>query len=179
MDAFAAFAPTGWLLNPDDFRSSTLLLLSLVAVGAVAGILFWSGVVDAVLWVIGVVVRGGTAIGFRASWPLFLAVQFALLALGLEAVERAEQFRPAFVLMDIGMPRLNGLEATKRIREQPWGQRMTIIALTGWGQDADRERTHEAGCNGHLVKPVSMSDLQRVLAEVSEAGAVGAGKRGR
>ena len=71
---------------------------------------------------------------------------------GVEAVEVAEQFHPEVILMDVGMPRLNGLDATKRIREQPWGEGMTIIALTGWGQDGDKERSREAGCNGHLVK---------------------------
>ena len=69
--------------------------------------------------------------------------------------------QPEVVLMDVGMPRLNGYEATRRIREQPWGRGMSIIALTGWGQDADRARTREAGCDGHLVKPVSLDDLTR------------------
>jgi PAS domain S-box-containing protein len=83
---------------------------------------------------------------------------------GLEAVEVAEQFRPQLVLMDIGMPKLNGYEATRRIREQPWGRDMAIIALTGWGQEVDRARSKEAGCDGHLVKPVNMSDLEKLLA---------------
>jgi CheY-like chemotaxis protein len=84
---------------------------------------------------------------------------------GVEAVAEAERFRPEVILMDVGMPRLNGLDATRRIREQPWGQAMTIIALTGWGQDKDRERSREAGCDGHLVKPVDIADLERVLGE--------------
>ena len=84
---------------------------------------------------------------------------------GLEAVSVAETFRPEIILMDVGMPRLNGLDATKRIRAQAWGAGMTIIALTGWGQEHDRERSREAGCNGHLVKPVDMSDLERLLAK--------------
>ena len=66
--------------------------------------------------------------------------------------------------MDVGMPRLNGLDATRRIREQPWGRTMTIIALTGWGQDGDKERSREAGCDGHLVKPVNLQDLEKLLA---------------
>ena len=65
--------------------------------------------------------------------------------------------------MDVGMPRLNGLEATRRIREREWGGAITIIALTGWGQDSDRERSREAGCDGHLVKPVDPSELQKLL----------------
>lgn len=83
---------------------------------------------------------------------------------GLEAVERAGHFRPDLILMDVGMPRLNGLDATRRIREHPWGRGITIVALTGWGQDADRERTRAAGCDAHLVKPVDLSDLEKVLA---------------
>jgi CheY-like chemotaxis protein len=85
---------------------------------------------------------------------------------GVEALEKAETFRPEVVLMDVGMPRLNGLEATRRLRGRPWGRQVTIIALTGWGQENDRERSREAGCDGHLVKPVELSDLQKVLTEV-------------
>ncbi len=85
---------------------------------------------------------------------------------GLEAVEQAERVRPALVLMDVGMPRLNGLEATRRIRERPWGHDAVIVALTGWGQDGDRARSKEAGCDGHLVKPISLTDLQSVLGQI-------------
>lgn len=82
---------------------------------------------------------------------------------GLEVVAKAEKFRPEVILMDVGMPKLNGLEATKRIREQPWGRNVKIIAVTGWGQDGDRERTRAVGCDGHLVKPISLDDLQKLL----------------
>jgi PAS domain S-box-containing protein len=85
---------------------------------------------------------------------------------GLETVALSEQFRPQVVLMDIGMPRLNGYEATRRIREQPWGRDVTVIALTGWGQEEDRARSKEAGCDGHLVKPIDLPDLERLLAEL-------------
>ncbi len=85
---------------------------------------------------------------------------------GIEAVEAAEEFRPEVILMDVGMPRLNGYEATRRIREQPWGQSVTIIALTGWGQEGDRVQSREAGCDGHLVKPVNLPDLEKLLAEL-------------
>jgi CheY-like chemotaxis protein len=67
--------------------------------------------------------------------------------------------------MDIGMTKLNGLDATRQIRAHPWGQRMVIIALTGWGQDNDRERSRVAGCDGHLVKPVSHTDLKILLGD--------------
>jgi PAS domain S-box-containing protein len=85
---------------------------------------------------------------------------------GVQALEQAERFRPEVVLMDIGMPKLNGLEATRRLREQPWGRDMRIIALTGWGHEGDRERSAEAGCDGHLVKPVDFSELEKLLSEV-------------
>jgi PAS domain S-box-containing protein len=82
---------------------------------------------------------------------------------GVEAVEVAEAFRPQVILMDVGMPRLNGYEATRRIREQPWGRSVRIIALTGWGQEGDKLQSKEAGCDGHLVKPVNLPDLERLL----------------
>jgi CheY-like chemotaxis protein len=84
---------------------------------------------------------------------------------GLEAIERAEDFRPEIILMDVGMPRLNGYEATKQIRGLEWGKDIIIVALTGWGQERDRELSRAAGCNGHLVKPVSLPDLERKLTE--------------
>ena len=86
---------------------------------------------------------------------------------GLEAVEVAEEFRPEVILMDMGMPRLNGYEATRRIREQEWGRDIVIIAMTGWGQDRDRELSKKAGCSGHLVKPVNFPDLESLLANLS------------
>lgn len=86
---------------------------------------------------------------------------------GLEAIDRAEELRPHVIFMDLGMPALDGYEATRRIRERPWGGAVTIIALTGWGQESDRARSQAAGCNGHFVKPVSLSDLQRLLATVA------------
>jgi CheY-like chemotaxis protein len=88
---------------------------------------------------------------------------------GLHAIEQAERFRPDLILMDVGMPRLNGLEATRRIREQPWGKLMTVVALTGWGQEADRERSREAGCDGHLVKPVDLDELRKLLANKAQS----------
>jgi PAS domain S-box-containing protein len=86
---------------------------------------------------------------------------------GLEALEQAERLHPEVILMDLGMPRMNGLEATRRIRAQDWGKGITIIALTGWGQEADRQRSREAGCDGHLVKPVKLPDLQSLLEKLA------------
>lgn len=82
---------------------------------------------------------------------------------GEESIQAARAFLPDLILMDIGMPRVNGLDATRMIREEPWGAGVTIIALTGWGQDADRQRSKEAGCDGHLVKPVDLDELQRLM----------------
>ena len=84
---------------------------------------------------------------------------------GLEAVELAARFRPEVVLLDIGMPELDGYAVCRRIRQHPWGKAMVIVALTGWGQDGDRRKAEEVGFNGHLVKPVEPSALLRLLAE--------------
>ena len=83
---------------------------------------------------------------------------------GLAAVEAAGEFRPDVILLDIGLPKLNGYEACRRIREQPWSKGMVIVALTGWGQDEDRRRSEEAGFNHHMVKPVEVDALEKVLA---------------
>jgi PAS domain S-box-containing protein len=108
--------------------------------------------------------------GSMAAMLRLLGHEVATAHDGLEAVAAAEAFRPEVILMDVGMPRLNGLDATRRIREQDWGRRPTIVALTGWGQDADRARTRAAGCDGHLVKPVSLFDLQNLLTELAGNG---------
>ena len=82
---------------------------------------------------------------------------------GLEAIAAAEGFRPEVVLLDIGMPRLNGLEACRRIRERPWARDVLIVALTGWGQDDDRRRTSQAGFDAHLVKPADPEAIVKLL----------------
>lgn len=85
---------------------------------------------------------------------------------GLTAVESAAEFRPDVILLDIGLPKLNGYEAARRIREQPWGQNIVLVALTGWGQDDDRKRSKEAGFNDHMVKPVDHEALTKLLADL-------------
>jgi len=82
---------------------------------------------------------------------------------GLEAVEKAEAFRPEVVLLDLGMPKLDGYEAARRIGTRPWARLTRIVAVTGWGQDADRERAKEAGFHEHLVKPVDPESLSKVI----------------
>lgn len=85
---------------------------------------------------------------------------------GLEGIEAAEKFRPEVILLDIGMPKLNGYETAERIRQQPWSKQMVLIALTGWGQEGDRERSREAGFDLHLVKPVDYAQLAAFLAQM-------------
>ena len=89
---------------------------------------------------------------------------------GAVALESAEQHRPEVVLLDIGMPKLDGYEVARRIRAQPWGQRITLVALTGWGQDSDRRRSQEAGFDSHLVKPLDLDKLTELLAGLPSAG---------
>jgi CheY-like chemotaxis protein len=83
---------------------------------------------------------------------------------GHQAVVLAESFRPEVILMDLGMPRLDGLEASRKIRSQPWGKAIRIIALTGWGREQDRVRTQHAGIDLHWVKPVDPHALSSILA---------------
>jgi CheY-like chemotaxis protein len=84
---------------------------------------------------------------------------------GLEAVEAAVNLRPEVVLLDIGLPNLNGYEVCRRIRRQPGGKRMLLVALTGWGQEEDRQMCRDAGFNSHLVKPVELPALMKLLAK--------------
>jgi PAS domain S-box-containing protein len=85
---------------------------------------------------------------------------------GLEALDVAAMFRPDLILLDIGMPRLNGHETARRIREQPWSKGVLLVALTGWGQEEDRRRSDEAGFDSHMVKPVEPAALAKLLANL-------------
>jgi PAS domain S-box-containing protein len=84
---------------------------------------------------------------------------------GRQAVEMAGSFRPDVVLLDIGLPLLNGYEAAQTIRKQAWGEKMVLFALTGWGQQEDRERSKQAGFDVHLVKPIDHDELMHKLEE--------------
>jgi DNA-binding response OmpR family regulator len=86
---------------------------------------------------------------------------------GEQAVEAAEAIRPDVALLDIGMPKLNGYDTCRRMREQPWGKGMFLIALTGWGRAEDRRRADEAGFDLHMVKPVDPDVLVKLLASWS------------
>jgi PAS domain S-box-containing protein len=83
---------------------------------------------------------------------------------GLKAVAAAERIRPHAVLLDIGLPSLNGYEVCRRIRQQPWGKDLILVAVTGWGQEVDRHRSREAGFDTHIVKPVDPDVLMRLVA---------------
>ncbi|HET8875358.1 MAG TPA: chemotaxis protein CheB [Casimicrobiaceae bacterium] len=87
---------------------------------------------------------------------------------GLAAFTAAEAFRPGVILLDIGMPKMNGYDVARRIRAASWGRDIVLIALTGWGQPEDREKSREAGFDHHLVKPVDPSALTRLLAGIAE-----------
>jgi CheY-like chemotaxis protein len=89
---------------------------------------------------------------------------------GFEAVKLAEAERPDTILMDVGMPRMNGYDATRRIRETAWGKQILIVALTGWGQPDDLRASSEAGCSAHLVKPVNFALLERLFQSASHVG---------
>lgn len=82
---------------------------------------------------------------------------------GLEAVNSAATFRPDVILLDIGLPKMNGYDACRAIRAQPWGAKITIVALTGWGNDEDRGNEEAAGFNGHLTKPVDLDVMMKLL----------------
>jgi PAS domain S-box-containing protein len=101
----------------------------------------------------------------------FLGAEVAVVHDGKAALEAMKTFQPAVVLLDLGMPGMNGLEVAKRMREDPACKETTLVALTGWGQREDRRRTHEAGFDYHLVKPADVSTLQSILSlrEVQEA----------
>ncbi|MBL8848565.1 MAG: PAS domain S-box protein, partial [Planctomycetaceae bacterium] len=86
---------------------------------------------------------------------------------GQQGVDTAAEFRPDVMLLDIGLPKLNGYEACRRIREQSWGADIVLIAVTGWGQDEDRRRSQAAGFDHHLVKPLDPQQLSKLLSQLS------------
>lgn len=98
---------------------------------------------------------------------------------GVEALDTAGRIRPDVVLLDIGMPKLNGYETARRIRSEPWGRSMLLIAQTGWGQEEDKSRSRDAGFDHHATKPVEpaalISLIQGVSPPAAEAADTGAG----
>jgi CheY-like chemotaxis protein len=84
---------------------------------------------------------------------------------GEEALRVGPRLRPDVVLLDLGMPDMDGYEVARRIRREPWGRDIWLVALTGWGQDQHRHRTKEAGFDRHLTKPAELEALRAVLSE--------------
>jgi PAS domain S-box-containing protein len=93
----------------------------------------------------------------------FLGAEVRVVHDGLAALEAVSSFKPTVVLLDLGMPGMNGLEVARRMREDPEAKGTTLVALTGWGQREDRRRTTEAGFDYHLVKPADLGALQSIL----------------
>ena len=83
---------------------------------------------------------------------------------GLAAVEAAEQFQPDLILLDVGLPQIDGFEVCRRIRAQNGSRSVKIVAVTGWGQNEDRRKSAQAGFDGHMVKPVDFAALMQLLA---------------
>ncbi len=88
---------------------------------------------------------------------------------GPAALERARSFAPEVVFLDIGLPGMNGYEVARRLRAEPNGGALTLVALTGWGTDDDRKRAHDAGFDHHLTKPVDAAQVHALLADRSAA----------
>lgn len=88
---------------------------------------------------------------------------------GAEAIELARQHRPEVVLLDIGMPQMDGYEVARRLRRESWGSTLTLVAITGWGQDKDQRQAADAGFNAHLTKPVLPDVLENLLAQETPA----------
>jgi PAS domain S-box-containing protein len=86
---------------------------------------------------------------------------------GDSALATLAEFRPDLALLDIGMPKMNGYELAAEIRKQPWGERIRLVAVTGWGQANDRQRALDAGFDAHFVKPVELTELQKFCASIS------------
>jgi CheY-like chemotaxis protein len=87
---------------------------------------------------------------------------------GQTALETAVEYQPDVVLLDIGLPDMNGYEVARHLRQQPQTKDVKLIAMTGYGQDSDRQRTQEAGFDHHLVKPADPQKLQDLLATLAK-----------
>ncbi len=86
---------------------------------------------------------------------------------GMEAVKLAGEFQPEVAFLDLGMPKLDGYEAARSIRQQSWGKQIVLVALTGWGQQEDKRRSREAGFDAHLVKPIDFAALEELVGNFS------------
>ena len=95
---------------------------------------------------------------------------------GAQAVVVAAEFRPHVMMMDLGMPNMDGYEAARRIRQEPWGEGLLLVAVSGWSQEQHKSRATEAGFDHHVVKPIEAADIRRMLARSAEAAGQGASK---
>jgi CheY-like chemotaxis protein/two-component sensor histidine kinase len=88
---------------------------------------------------------------------------------GLEAVQVANEFQPEVVLLDIGLPKIDGHEVAQRLRREPWAQHTCLIAVTGWSDETDRARSRAAGFDHHLVKPLDTGHLAQLLSSIERS----------
>src|SRR5262249_40515386 len=88
---------------------------------------------------------------------------------GVEALTAAERLRPEVVLLDLGLPIVDGFETCRRIRDHAWRKSMLLVAITGWGQEVDRQKSTDAGFDHHLVKPIDSQTLAAIVNDVSAA----------
>jgi CheY-like chemotaxis protein len=88
---------------------------------------------------------------------------------GVDALDLVEEFKPHAVLLDIGMPQLNGYQVARRLRSQAWGKNVLLIAQTGWGQQEDIRQCHEAGFNHHVTKPIDFQKLREFFGQRKSA----------
>jgi signal transduction histidine kinase/PAS domain-containing protein len=98
-----------------------------------------------------------------AMWLKLIGNETQIAYDGLAAVEAAAAFKPDVILLDIGLPKINGYDVARRVRKQSWGEKILLVALTGWGQGEDREKSREAGFNHHMVKPVDHDALIKII----------------
>jgi CheY-like chemotaxis protein len=89
---------------------------------------------------------------------------------GAAAVAAAEALRPHLILLDLGMPVLNGYEACQKIRSEPWGEGVVIVAVTGWGPESEMPAVEDCGFNAHVVKPVKPGELVQLLTNLLQEG---------
>jgi CheY-like chemotaxis protein len=84
---------------------------------------------------------------------------------GEQALTIARQAVPDAMILDIGMPRLTGDQVARAVRSEPWGQRVFLVAVTGWGEPDDKARASAAGFDHHLTKPVDLDEMEKLLGD--------------
>jgi CheY-like chemotaxis protein len=84
---------------------------------------------------------------------------------GEEALKIARQAMPDAMILDIGMPRLTGDQVARAVRKEPWGRRVFMVAVTGWGEPEDKERAGAAGFDHHLTKPIDVDEIEKLLVD--------------